>query len=267
VKHGGHFARLSCCRKAAGSSNENVPRSIASIQILVRHEGLGGHSWGAHFQHDPGTTFGGARGEATSGFNPHGNAMHLIVIFGPAAVGKMTVGRELERLSSLRLFHNHMSIELALQFFSFGMPAFGRMVQSIRATVFEEVAKSDLPGLIFTYMWALDQPSDREDMDKLIGPFVRCGAKIGYVELAASQEERLRRNTTPLRLAEKPSKRDVERSNLRLVDHDSRYCLNTDGEFFYPDQHFKIDNTNLEPDFVATQIMERFAIPRIFNDQ
>jgi guanylate kinase len=46
--------------------------------------------------------------------------LHLIVLFGPAAVGKMTVGLELQHRTGLRLFHNHMSVDLALHFFPFG---------------------------------------------------------------------------------------------------------------------------------------------------
>ena len=45
--------------------------------------------------------------------------MKLIVIFGPPAVGKMTVGKELSRITKLKLFHNHMSIELVNKFFDF----------------------------------------------------------------------------------------------------------------------------------------------------
>jgi adenylate kinase family enzyme len=32
--------------------------------------------------------------------------MHLVVIFGPPAVGKMTVGHELTKLTGYKLFHN-----------------------------------------------------------------------------------------------------------------------------------------------------------------
>ena len=46
----------------------------------------------------------------------------LVVLFGPPAVGKMTVGRELERLTGLPLFHNHMTIELVVPFFDFDTP-------------------------------------------------------------------------------------------------------------------------------------------------
>lgn len=42
----------------------------------------------------------------------------LVIILGPHAVGKMTVGQELAKITGLRLFHNHMSIELARKLFA-----------------------------------------------------------------------------------------------------------------------------------------------------
>ena len=44
--------------------------------------------------------------------------MDFIIIFGPQAVGKMTVGEELAKKTGYKLFHNHMTIDLVLQFFS-----------------------------------------------------------------------------------------------------------------------------------------------------
>ena len=38
--------------------------------------------------------------------------MTLIILTGPQAVGKMTVGQQLETLTDLTLFHNHMTIDL-----------------------------------------------------------------------------------------------------------------------------------------------------------
>jgi shikimate kinase len=37
--------------------------------------------------------------------------MKFVLIFGPQAVGKMTVGQELAKITGLKLFHNHMTIE------------------------------------------------------------------------------------------------------------------------------------------------------------
>ena len=38
-------------------------------------------------------------------------------MIGNAAVGKMTVGQELMKLTGLRLFHNHMTIEPVIEIF------------------------------------------------------------------------------------------------------------------------------------------------------
>lgn len=43
--------------------------------------------------------------------------MKLVFIFGDGAVGKMTVGQELAKITDLRLFHNHMTIEPVLAVF------------------------------------------------------------------------------------------------------------------------------------------------------
>jgi hypothetical protein len=186
----------------------------------------------------------------------------LIVIFGPAAVGKMTVGLELQRLTGLRLFHNHLTVDLALRFFPFGTPPFKRLVKLFRTELIEEVAASDLPGLIFTYVWALDDPRDKAEVDEWVSSFTSRGAGVGYVELFATQEERLRRNVTPLRLSEKHPKRDLGRSRELLLEHDATFKLNSSGDFFYPDQHLKLDNTRQSPEQVATQIIERFELPQ-----
>jgi hypothetical protein len=86
----------------------------------------------------------------------------LLFIVGPVAVGKMTVGEQIAARTGLRLFHNHLAIEPVLRFFPFDSPQFGRLVHRFRRDLIEEVAASDLPGLIFTYVWAFDVPAPAE---------------------------------------------------------------------------------------------------------
>jgi len=186
--------------------------------------------------------------------------MTLVVIFGPPAVGKMTVGMELERLTGLRLFHNHMTVDAVLPFFPFGSPAFRRLVEEFRRRIFEEVAASDLPGLIFTYVWALNDPTDKDHLDRLVKVFADRGARVCYVELEATQAERLRRNETPLRLAEKKPMRDLAKSRANLLAADEQYQLNTRDDFFYPGEHLKIENTHLKPEDVARRIAGHFQL-------
>jgi hypothetical protein len=187
--------------------------------------------------------------------------MQLVMIFGPPAVGKMTVGFALERLTGMPLFHNHMTIEPLLRYFPYGSPPFARLNNEFRTRIFEEVAASDLPGMIFTYVWAFDVPEDKEFLDRVTAIFASRGAEVCYVELSSPLEERLRRNETELRLSEKPSKRNLAWSRRNVENTDRRYKLNSDGDFPYPDRHLFIDNTDLTPDEVARQIVERFSLP------
>ncbi|MEK7766820.1 MAG: AAA family ATPase, partial [bacterium] len=139
------------------------------------------------------------------------------MIVGPPAVGKMTVGQELAKLTGFKLFHNHQTIDLVLPYFDFGTPPFTRLVGLFRRRLLEEVAASDLKGLIFSYVWAFDMPSDTRAFRRWAGIFKRHGARVFLVELSASLRERLRRNATPNRLHHKPSKRDVTASRKNLL--------------------------------------------------
>jgi hypothetical protein len=185
----------------------------------------------------------------------------LVIIFGPPAVGKMTVGDALARRTGLRLFHNHHTIDLALRFFEFGSPPFNRLVSEFRTRVFEEVASSDLPGLIFTYVWAFEDESEAHYVEGVSAIFRSRGADVWLVELEATQEVRLRRNETEFRLAAKESKRDVAKSRERLLELDAGHRLNSTGELAGRPDYLRIDNTDLSAEDVAERIIQRFGIP------
>ena len=186
--------------------------------------------------------------------------MTLVIIFGPPAVGKMAVGLELERLTGFRLFHNHMTVDPIIRLFPFESAPYRRLVTEFRRRIFEEYVASDARGLIFTFVWALDDAQDRAFIDSTAELFTSRGGEVCFVELTATQAERLRRNETPLRLAEKRPQRDVAGSRAFLLNADRTYRLNSAGTFFYPERHLKIDNTSLEPDAVARQIAAHFSL-------
>lgn len=186
----------------------------------------------------------------------------LLFVLGPPAVGKMSVGQAVAERTGLRLFHNHLSIELALRYFEFDTPAFQRISGSIRARVVEEVAGSDLPGLVFTFVWAFDAPEDQEAVDEYARPFRERGGRVLFLELEASQEERLRRNAGVSRLAEKPSKRDLPASRRNLLELDERYELNSGGRFDGRADWLRLDSTLLEPAQVADRAIGHFRLPR-----
>jgi hypothetical protein len=188
------------------------------------------------------------------------SSQDLVIMFGPPAVGKMSVGAELSRLTSLPLFHNHLPIEMVIRVFPFGSEPYNRLVPQYRKLMFEEVAASELPGLIFTFVWDLNDADDKAFIDGITATFSR--ARVCFVELCATLEERLSRNATPQRLSEKPSKRDVAFSQERLLAAEGEYRMNSAGDFFYPNCHFKIDNTHLPADEAARQIIKHFGLRR-----
>jgi AAA domain len=186
----------------------------------------------------------------------------LVILFGPAAVGKMTVGQELAKVTGLKLFHNHMTIDLLLNLFEYGTKEFLRLDWLFRNEIFDAVASSELPGLIFTYMWALNDPGDKSYIDDLARRFSDRGAMVHYVELQADLEVRLKRNRGATRLEQKPSKRDLAASEAMLLRHDKEFQLNTSEQrpFFYQSNYLKIDNTTLAASDVAAIIKEKLGL-------
>ncbi|MEV0849284.1 hypothetical protein AB0J21_26005 [Streptomyces sp. NPDC049954] len=184
----------------------------------------------------------------------------LLRIVGPPAVGKMTVGHEIALRTGLRLFHNHVAIEPALRFFDFGTPPFARLVGGFRRAVIEEVAASELPGLILTFVQAFDDPRDAETLEGYAEPFRRRGGRVLLLELEASTPERLRRNESAFRLAEKPSKRDLAASRRRLLAADGRHRLNSAGEYADRPGYLRIDNTDRSPGEVADHVVRHFGL-------
>ncbi len=183
--------------------------------------------------------------------------MKVLFLFGNAAVGKMTVGQELMKITQLRLCHNHMTIEPVIEIFGkFDKNAIIRL----RDVIYEEFAKSDNYGIILTFMWAFDEQEDWNYFAHVREIFEEHGAEFYYAELVASREVRLARNVTENRLVNKASKRDIEASNRRLVDDDEKHRFESyEGEIPY-ENYIKIDNTNLAPDEVAWMIKERFSL-------
>lgn len=186
---------------------------------------------------------------------------NLVIILGPHAVGKMTVGQELEKITGLRLFHNHMSIELSRKLFNHGTEEWRVLNETIRQTTFELFAKSDFPGMIFTCICAFDFQSELDYLQKIIDLFKENGANCYVVELCADFDERLERNRSENRLLHKESKRDLDWSEAEMRATSEKYRLNSyEGETLPFENYLKIDNTNLPAQDVAKMIQEHFAI-------
>ena len=189
--------------------------------------------------------------------------MKILFIFGSTAVGKMTVGQELMKISDLRLYHNHMMLEPVLEIFG-GMDGEQnehkrKVLSRLRTVILEEFAASKHYGLIITGMLSMGNPNWEASLVPILKIFEPYNSEFYYVELVASQEIRLQRNITENRLKHKPSKRDIEASNQRLINDDVNYRYSADGQITM-DNYIRIDNSNLLPDVAAQMIKDKFSL-------
>ena len=186
----------------------------------------------------------------------------LLVVFGPPAVGKMTVGRAIAAASDFRLFHNHHTIEPLAEVFGFDHPSFERLKEVWRTQVLEEAAASGLQ-LVFTFAWPVDDEEDEAIVRRTIAPYVDRGLPVSFVELYADLDTRLVRNVQADRVAAKPSKADLDWSDRHVREMDEKYRMNTDPGRPSPadavlaeHRHLRLDNTDLAPEEVAARVLE-----------
>ena len=176
----------------------------------------------------------------------------LVLIVGAGAVGKMTVGQELMKITNLRLFHNHMMIEPVIEIFG---KFKGDTILKLREIIFNDFVNDDNEGMIHTLMWAFDMKSDWEYVENLVNKF----DEVYCVELIASQQVRLERNKTENRLINKASKRDIEASNKRVLNEDLHRLVSNEGEIPFKN-YLRINNENLSAEEVAKMIKEKFNL-------
>ena len=184
-----------------------------------------------------------------------GEFMKLVLIIGDGAVGKMTVGQELTKITDLRLFHNHISIEPVLEVFGEINKA---VIHDIRESVFRNFAKTDKYGLIFTFIWDFESKEDWDYISHMVEIFK--DAEVYCIELVAPLDIRLERNITENRLKNKASKRDIEASNQRVIKYSTNHRVESlDGEIPF-ENYMKISNSNISPDVVAKMIKDKFDL-------
>jgi hypothetical protein len=185
----------------------------------------------------------------------------LLLVIGPPAVGKMTVGRALCAASDFRLFHNHHTIEPLIEVFGFGTPPFELLNQEFRRRVIEEAAAHG-SRLVFTFVWPVDDADDADVVRELIAPYVERGLPVSFVELYADLETRLVRNTGSDRIAAKPSKADLVWSDAHVREVEQRHRMNTDpdlpsvaDEVLAAHRHLRLDNSGLAPAETARRVL------------
>jgi AAA domain len=179
--------------------------------------------------------------------------MKLVFIYGVPGTGKLTVAREVSRLTGLRLFHNHLTVDLAASLFEHGTAEYLDYVRHLRLEAFERAAKANV-DLIFTFWYSsISGPSVeryRNVIETAGGP--NSNNEILFVRLHCRPEVLEARVTSPSRQNWKIA------SVQELRDAFAQYP--TSFVDAIPGTQLEIDNSDLEPEVVAEQIVSFFKL-------
>ena len=181
----------------------------------------------------------------------------LVVIIGPQAVGKMTIGEKLKEKIGYTLMTNHDSIEIALRIFSSNKDAKLKLKSKIREDVFNICLENNI-SIIFTFVVDFNTNDDILYLNELKNKFEKTGGHFYLIELEADLQTRLERNKTPHRLECKPSKKNIEWSDKELIESMNIYRMNSIKDEIKFENYIKINNTNLSPNAVCDIIINKF---------
>lgn len=116
----------------------------------------------------------------------------LCLVYGPPAVGKLTVATEVAARTGYRLVHNHVSIEPVLSILGWDDEGFFRAVGEVRTVLFDAAAREGV-SIVATYAYAAGV--DDASIALLAGAYADRGGRVRYVRLTAPTEVLLGRVT------------------------------------------------------------------------
>lgn len=175
--------------------------------------------------------------------------MRLVFLYGPPAAGKLTIGRELAALTGYRLFHNHLTVDLAREIFDFGSAPFQRLVDDLRLRVFSAAAQDDVLGMIFTYVYG----GQGDDFARrTISEMEAVGAEVCFVQVTCPPDELLNR-------VESESRRAFH----KLANREQLAALLETHDWLSPIpfvESFPVDTTRVTPAEAAQAIAQHFHL-------
>ncbi len=158
--------------------------------------------------------------------------------------GKLTVARELQKLTGFKLFHNHLTADLASSVFGYDNPDYFDYVRSLRLEAFERAANANI-SLIFTFWYSsISQPS----VELYKHAIESRGGKVLFVRL----------HCRPEILEERVVCESRQNWKISSVT-DLRLALENTGDVILG-THLEIENSDLSPEVVAALILEKLGL-------
>lgn len=168
----------------------------------------------------------------------------LIVLYGIPGVGKLTVAKELHKISGLPLFHNHLSKDLVDSVFTQSKRM--DLIDEIRFSFFKTASEQNL-GLIFTFVYAKDV--DDHFMDQVVNIAKSNNTPLYFIQLTCSE------SVLKVRLEDETRSKYNKLRDFSLLQETMK-SYDLINPYTTDQNHLIIDTTNLKPEETAEQIFK-----------
>ncbi len=176
--------------------------------------------------------------------------MKLVFIYGPPATGKLTVAKELAKLTKYKIFHNHLTVDLVGSVLKFGTKTFFDLSSRFRMEMFEAAAKENINGLIFTFCYSY--PEDNKFVKNVKKRVEKYEGNVDFVQLYCEKSELKKRVKGASR-----ENFDKIKTKKRLEATLKKWDLFTPIPFV---KSLRIDNTNISAKQVAIMIKMHYNL-------
>ncbi len=176
--------------------------------------------------------------------------MKLIVIYGPPAAGKLTVSKELSRITGYKLFHNHLAIDFIESVLDRSDAKFWELLDKYRLGLIEAAAEGNVQGLIMTSVYI--KGNDDKFIKDIVEAVEKHGGDVHFVHLLCDRKHLESRLSEPSR-KEFGKLTDIGLFNNFVASNDvfSRISFV---------QSYEIDNTGIAPDETAKMIKVHYSL-------
>ena len=176
--------------------------------------------------------------------------MQVVFLYGPPAVGKLTVAKVLKKMTGFNIFHSHMLINPIAELFGYEHPARRKLVREIRLRILEEAAKNNV-SLIVTV--GNTGPQVFDYFDKIIQTVESHGGRVCLVQLTADTETLFDRLKEPSR---KKQGKTVAPEKMQSIIHTNPHIFDT----YKKKKHLTINNSKLSPEESVKKIMSYYHL-------
>jgi hypothetical protein len=175
----------------------------------------------------------------------------LVFLYGPPAVGKLTVARVMAEHGNFRVLHNHVTFDPIAEVLPPGTPRFWATLDRVRLELVTAAAHEGI-DLVYTFVFA---PGDERHVDDVVSAYESVGGSVVFVQLVAPPDELKRRVGDPSRVKHNKIRDDT---SLDAVLREYDVYASIPGQV-----SLVIDSALMSPEEAATRIGEHVDASRM----